>query len=59
VIVVAGAIDASLRIAALADLARRPAKAVRGSKRAWVVAVSLVNSLRVLPIIYFVRGRRG
>jgi Family of unknown function (DUF5652) len=58
-IVVAGVIDGTLKIAALVDLARRPARAVRGSKAAWVVSVSLVNSLGVLPIVYFVRGRRG
>jgi hypothetical protein len=58
-IVVGGAIDGVLRIAALVDLARRPSTAVRGSKPAWVVAVSLVNSFGVLPLVYFVRGRRS
>jgi Family of unknown function (DUF5652) len=59
VIVVSSAIEGALKIAALIDLARRPASAVRGSKAAWVVSVSLVNSLGVLPIVYFVRGRRS
>jgi len=58
-VVVAGAIDGALRIAALVDLARRPASEVRGSKAAWAVSVGLVNSLGVLPIVYFVRGRRS
>jgi hypothetical protein len=57
-LVVAGTVDGALRIAALIDLARRPSSAVRGSKKAWMVSVSLVNSLGVLPIAYFARGRR-
>ncbi|MGN6431466.1 MAG: DUF5652 family protein [Gaiellaceae bacterium] len=59
VVVAASAIEGALKIAALIDLARRPASAVRGSKTAWVVSVSLVNSLGVLPVVYFVRGRRS
>ena len=59
VIVVAGALEGALKTAALIDLARRPASAVRGSKTAWAVSVLLVNSLGVLPIVYFVRGRRS
>jgi hypothetical protein len=47
------------KAAALIDLARRPASAVRGSKAAWMVSITLVNSLGVLPIVYFLRGRRG
>jgi uncharacterized protein DUF5652 len=46
-------------LAALIDLARRPASAVRGSKPAWVVSVLLVNSAGVLPVAYFIRGRRS
>jgi hypothetical protein len=58
-VVVAGIVDGALRIAALVDLARRPASAVRGSKAAWAVPLVLVNSLGVLPIVYFARGRRS
>lgn len=58
-IVVAGAVDGALRIAALVDLVRRPSNEVRGSKPAWAVSLVLVNSLGVLPIVYFVRGRRS
>ena len=58
-IVVSGAVDGALRVAALIDLARRPPSAVRGSKAAWVVSITLINSLGVLPIVYFVRGRRA
>ena len=58
-IIAAGAVDGALKIAALIDLARRPRTGVRGSKAAWIVSVALVNSMGVLPIVYFARGRRG
>jgi len=58
-IVVAGAVEGTLKIAALIDLKRRPAGAIRGSKAAWAISVAFVNSLGVLPIAYFLRGRRG
>ena len=57
-IAIGGALDATLRIAALVDLRRRPAEEVRGSKRAWGVAVAVVSSAGVLPIAYFILGRR-
>jgi hypothetical protein len=55
---VVGALDAALRTAALVDLARRPAEQVRGSRKAWAVALVLVNSLGAVPLAYFLRGRR-
>ena len=59
-LVVAGAVfEGALKIAALVDLSRRPAAAVRGSKSVWAVALVLVNSLGAVPVAYFVRGRRG
>ena len=54
----AGAVEAGLKIAALIDLAQRPAEDVRGSKRRWAIAIALVNSLGAVPIAYFLRGRR-
>jgi hypothetical protein len=57
-IVVAGAIEGVLKLAALADLARRPAGQVRGSKVRWAAAVTLSNSLGAVPIAYFAYGRR-
>lgn len=58
-LVVAGALlDGGLRIAALVDLRRRPADQVRGSTKAWAVGVSLVSSAGVLPLVYFLAGRR-
>jgi len=52
------AVDLALRVAALIDIRRRPASAIRGSKKAWASGVALANSAGVLPISYFVFGRR-
>jgi hypothetical protein len=57
-VIVAGVIDGVLRVAALVDIARRPAKEVRGSKARWAVAVALINSLGAVPVAYFGWGRR-
>jgi Family of unknown function (DUF5652) len=57
-IVAVGAFEAMLKVAALADLARRPAKEVRGSKLRWAVAIALANSLGAVPLAYFFYGRR-
>ncbi|MEI8406504.1 MULTISPECIES: hypothetical protein [unclassified Kribbella] len=57
-IVVGGVIDGALKIAALADLARRPAAEVRGSKWAWAAALTLISSVGAVPIAYFTYGRR-
>jgi hypothetical protein len=57
-IVVGGAFEAGLKIAALVDLARRPAAEVRGPKWAWAIALVLVNSLGGAPLAYFRFGRR-
>lgn len=54
-IVVAGCVQASLAAAAWADLARRPAEEVVGSKGKWavIIAINFVG-----PLAYFARGRR-
>jgi len=57
--IVAGAVaEGALKIAALIDLKRRPANEVRGSKKTWAVAITLVNSAGAVPVAYFLRGRR-
>jgi hypothetical protein len=56
-IIVAGVVETGLKAAVLVDLRRRPASEVRGSKRMWSAAM-LVNSAGVLPLSYFVFGRR-
>ena len=57
-IMVAGTVETVLKIAALVDLARRPARAVRGSKALWAAAIALVNAAGAVPLAYFLRGRR-
>jgi hypothetical protein len=57
-IITVGAVEAGLKLGALLDLARRPAGDIRGSKPAWALALVLVNSVGVLPVVYFLAGRR-
>jgi hypothetical protein len=57
-IMLAGAVEAELKIAALIDLAQRPARQVRGSKARWAAAITFVNSAGAVPIAYLLRGRR-
>jgi hypothetical protein len=54
----AAAIDGALRVAALIDIKRRPASQIRGRKRVWAAVVAVVSSAGVVPISYFVFGRR-
>ncbi|HEY5660238.1 MAG TPA: PLD nuclease N-terminal domain-containing protein [Gaiellaceae bacterium] len=57
-VVVAGVVEGVLKLAALADLVRRPSTQIRGSKAAWAAAVTLINALGAVPIAYFAWGRR-
>jgi len=57
-LVTAAVADAALRVAALIDIKRRPASQIRGGKRVWAAVVALVNSAGVVPVSYFVFGRR-
>jgi hypothetical protein len=57
-LIAAAVADGALRVAALIDLKRRPASQIRGRKRMWAAAVAIINSAGVLPISYFVFGRR-
>jgi len=54
----AAAFEAGLKVAALIDLAQRPRADIRGSKAAWAAVLVLVNSGGLVPIGYFLRGRR-
>jgi hypothetical protein len=54
-VMVLGTVQVTLMAAALADLARRPAAAVRGRRGAWAAAC-FVNFAG--PIAYFLFGRR-
>jgi hypothetical protein len=57
-LITAAAADGTLRVAALIDIKRRPASQIRGRKRVWAAAMAVVSSAGVLPISYFVFGRR-
>ncbi|PBC50078.1 hypothetical protein CJ179_11325 [Rhodococcus sp. ACS1] len=57
--IIAGAVfEGVLDIAALVDIKHRPADQIRGSKPGWATAVVLVNSVGVVPLAYFLFGRR-
>ena len=49
--------EAVLKAVALMDMRRRPASQIRGSKRAWSLAM-IVNSAGLIPISYFLFGVR-
>lgn len=53
-----GAVEGVLKIAALVDLARRPATELHGSKRRWALAIVLINSIGIVPLVYFFVGRK-
>lgn len=57
-LIAAGIVEGCLKIAALIDLKRRPASQVRGPKWLWATVVSVVSSAGIIPISYFVFGRR-
>ncbi len=57
-LIAAGIVEGCLKIAALIDLKRRPASQVRGPKWLWATVVSVVSSAGLIPISYFVFGRR-
>jgi hypothetical protein len=56
-LIAAAAAEAGLKAAALLDMRRRPASQIRGSKRAWSLAM-IVNSAGLIPVCYFVLGVR-
>ena len=55
--VVRGIVQVVLLVAALADIYRRPAEEIKGSKWLWG-AVALVNFMGIGPIAYFIFGRK-
>lgn len=56
-VIVGAGFEGVLKLAALADLVRRPPEKVRGSKTRWAAAILVINSVGVVPIVYFRRGR--
>ena len=57
-LITAAVADGALRIAALIDIKRRPASQIRGRKRVWAALMAVTSSAGVLPVSYFVFGRR-
>jgi hypothetical protein len=55
---VAALVEGILKLAALIDIKRRPASQIRGPKWMWATAVTVIGSAGVVPISYFVVGRR-
>jgi hypothetical protein len=55
---VTAVVEGILKLAALIDLKRRPASQIRGPRWLWATAVAVIGSAGVLPISYFVLGRR-
>jgi hypothetical protein len=57
-LVLGSVVDGALKLAALIDLARRPAARINGRKWAWATVLTLVNSVGVAPLAYFRFGRK-
>ena len=57
-IIVTAVAESILKGAALIDIKRRPANQIRGPKWLWASVVAVVSSAGVLPISYFIFGRR-
>jgi hypothetical protein len=58
VLTVAAVAEGILKAAALIDIKGRPASQIRGPKWLWATVVAVVSSAGVVPISYFVFGRR-
>lgn len=58
VVLAAAGVEAGLKIAALIDLAQRSPAEVVGTRARWAVAILVLNTAGLLPIAYFLRGRR-
>jgi hypothetical protein len=57
-IITAAVADVTLRVAALIDIKRRPASQIRGRKWMWATVTAIVNSAGLVPVSYFLFGRR-
>jgi hypothetical protein len=51
-------VEAILKVAALIDIKGRPASQLRGPKWMWASVVAVAASAGVVPISYFMFGRR-
>jgi hypothetical protein len=57
-LITAAVAETLLKGAALIDLKRRPASQIRGPKWLWAAVAAVVSSAGIVPISYFVFGRR-
>jgi hypothetical protein len=57
IVITVAAVEAVLKVLMLADLRGRSAVQVKGSKRLWYWS-TVVNSAGIIPLAYFVFGRR-
>ena len=57
-ILVGAALEGTLKIAALKDLKRRTPAEVKGPRWKWAAAILLANSAGLVPLAYFIYGRR-
>jgi hypothetical protein len=57
-LIAAAVAEGILKVAALIDIKRRPAGQIRGPKWVWAAMVAVVSSAGVVPVSYFVVGRR-
>jgi hypothetical protein len=58
-LIIVGAVgDGILKAVTLIDIRRRPASQIRGPKWAWAVLIAVVNTAGILPVSYFLLGRR-
>jgi hypothetical protein len=51
-------VEGILKLAALNDIRRRPASQIRGPRWLWATAMAVTGSAGVVPMSYFVFGRR-
>lgn len=57
-LIAAAVVEGVLKVAALIDIKRRSASQIRGPKWLWASVVAGIGSAGVVPISYFVVGRR-
>jgi hypothetical protein len=58
-LIIVGAVgEGILKVAALIDMKRRPASQIRGPKWVWAVLMTVVGSAGILPVSYFLVGRK-
>jgi hypothetical protein len=51
-------LDVGMKCWALADLVNRPQSRVKGSKTGWAIALTIVNSVGLLPATYLAWARK-